>query len=112
MRKIFFIRLLLFIVAGCGGALVLFGGWIAWRGVVLYAGDPVLMGTGGGLAIGGLLVVALTLAALVQLRTAETAAAILDRFDVLIRHRPSAASAAFDGRQQPRLPGQQRGPDA
>ena len=63
MSRFIFTRLLLFVIAVCGWALVGFGGWIGWRGVVLYARDPVLMGTGGGLAIGGLLVVALALAA-------------------------------------------------
>ncbi len=112
MRGTFFTRLLLFLIACCGWALVFFGGWIAWRGVALYARDPVLMGTGGGLAIGGLLVVALTLAARVQVRTAETAAAILERLDTLIRRGPSSSPPGAGGRQEPRLPGQQRNPDA
>ena len=77
MSRFILTRLLLFVIAVCGWALVGFGAWIGWRGVVLYARDPVLMGTGGGLAIGGLLVVALTLAARVQVATAETARDIL-----------------------------------
>ncbi len=81
MTRFIFTRILLFIIAVCGWALVGFGTMIAGRGVFLYAMDPVLMGTGGGLAIGGLLVVAQTLAARVQVVTAETTAAILARLD-------------------------------
>ena len=107
MRGTFFTRLFLFLIACCGWALVFFGGWIAWRGVFLYAYDPILMGTGGGLAIGGLLVVALTLAAQVQVRTAENTAAILDRLDTFARRDgtriPSPPENAADGRQEPRI---------
>ncbi|WP_179380368.1 hypothetical protein [Jannaschia marina] len=77
MIRFLFTRILLFLIAVCGWGIVGFGAWIGWRGLVLYAADPVLMGTGGGLAIGGLLVVALTLAARVQVTTAETTQAIL-----------------------------------
>ncbi|GIT91757.1 hypothetical protein JANAI62_22140 [Jannaschia pagri] len=66
-----FSRIALFLVAVCGWAVLFFGGWIAYRGVVLYAADPVLMGTGGGLAVGGLLVVALTVGARAQVDTAR-----------------------------------------
>ncbi|MEM7710612.1 MAG: hypothetical protein AAF264_07665 [Pseudomonadota bacterium] len=69
-----FARIALFLVACCGWAILFFGGWIAWRGIVLYANDPVLMGTGGGLAVGGLLVVALTIGAGAQLATARDTA--------------------------------------
>lgn len=68
--------MILFLVAGCGCAIVAFGGWIAWRGVFLYSSDPVLMGTGGGLAIGGLFIVAMTIAAAAQLSTAQHTAAM------------------------------------
>ncbi|WP_298433319.1 hypothetical protein [uncultured Jannaschia sp.] len=71
-----FSRLLLFIVATGGWAIAGFGGWIAWRGVVLYSNDPVLMGTGGGLALGGLLVVAMSVGAWAQLSTARDTAAM------------------------------------
>ncbi|MEM7641158.1 MAG: hypothetical protein AAF366_01360 [Pseudomonadota bacterium] len=71
-----FARIALFLVACCGWAILFFGGWIAWRGIALYAKDPVLMGTGGGLAIGGLLVVALTIGASAQLSTARDSAAM------------------------------------
>ncbi len=71
-----FARIALFLVACCGWAVLFFGGWIAWRGIFLYANDPVLMGTGGGLAIGGLLVVALTIGAGAQLSTARDSAAM------------------------------------
>ena len=74
-----FTRIALFVVMCCGWGILFFGGWIAWRGVAVYAQDPVLMGTGGGLAIGGLLVVALSLGARVQLSTARDVAAIRDR---------------------------------
>lgn len=111
MRGTFFTRLLLFLIACCGWALTFFGGWIAWRGVFFYARDPVLMGTGGGLAIGGLLVVAMTLAAQVQVRTAQTTAAILDRLETLSRRGADQSAPAPDARQEPRLAGQLRKPD-
>lgn len=76
MRRFLFTRILLFLIAVCGWVVVAFGSWIAFRGIVLYAADPVLMGTGGGLALGGLLVVALTLAARAQVVTAEATTAI------------------------------------
>ncbi|WGH78306.1 hypothetical protein [Jannaschia ovalis] len=81
MRGTLFTRLVLFLVACCGWGVLFFGGWIAWRGLFRFAADPVLMGTGGGLAVGGLLVVALSLAALIQLRTAATVQAILERLE-------------------------------
>ncbi len=71
-----FARIALFLVACCGWGILFFGGWIAWRGVVLYSADPVLMGTGGGLALGGLLVVALTVGAGAQVSTARDTAAM------------------------------------
>lgn len=74
-------RLLLVLVALSGCGIIGFGGWIAWRGVFLYANDPVLMGTGGGLAIGGLLVVALTVGAGAQLATARHTAAMRDMME-------------------------------
>ncbi|WP_371153602.1 hypothetical protein [Jannaschia sp. 2305UL9-9] len=66
-----FSRVALFLVAICGWAVLFFGGWIAVRGLFFYSGDPVLMGTGGGLAVGGLLVVALTVGAGAQVSTAR-----------------------------------------
>lgn len=83
MFRFLFTQSLLFLIAVAGWGLVGFGGWIAWRGVFLYALDPVLMGTGGGLAIGGLLVVAMTLAARVQVTTAKTALDILARLNAI-----------------------------
>lgn len=116
MRNTFFTRIVLFLVAVCGWAIIGFGGWIAWRGLVLYAADPVLMGTGGGLAIGGLVVVALALAARMQVRTAETAAAILDRLDALARRDrtrpPASPEIPATGRQEPRITLTARPPDA
>ncbi|MEM8851051.1 MAG: hypothetical protein AAGE03_13580 [Pseudomonadota bacterium] len=76
-----FARIALFLVACCGWAILFFGGWIAWRGIALYANDPVLMGTGGGLAIGGLLVVALTIGAGAQLSTARDSAAMREMME-------------------------------
>jgi hypothetical protein len=67
-------RFVLLLVGTCGVGIAGFGAWIAWRGVVLYSSDPVLMGTGGGLAIGGLLVVALTVGAWAQVATARDTA--------------------------------------
>lgn len=70
-----FARLSLFILSCCGWGILFFGASIAWRGVTFYDWDAVLMGTGGGLAIGGLLIVALSLSAWAQLSTAcDTAA--------------------------------------
>ncbi|MEM7490621.1 MAG: hypothetical protein AAF390_15995, partial [Pseudomonadota bacterium] len=71
-----FARIVLLLVAVLGWAVVGFGAWIAWRGAWIYAGDPVLMGTGGGLAAGGLLVGALTVGAWAQLSTARDTAAM------------------------------------
>ncbi|MGB3406376.1 MAG: hypothetical protein WBA67_02685 [Jannaschia sp.] len=71
-----FARLSLFLVSCCGWAILFFGGWIAARGLFLYARDPVLMGTGGGLAVGGLLVIALALGANAQISTARDTAAL------------------------------------
>ncbi|CTQ50976.1 hypothetical protein [Jannaschia donghaensis] len=96
MFRFFFTRILLFVIAVCGWGLVGFGGWIAWRGIYLYAGDPVLMGTGGGLAIGGLLVVALTLAARIQVVTAETARAILARLEATSPAKPAPPAGRSD----------------
>jgi hypothetical protein len=76
-----FSRIALFLVASCGWGILFFGGWIAWRGVFVYAGDPVLMGTGGGLAIGGLLVVALTIGAAAQLSTARDTARMAEMME-------------------------------
>ena len=103
MSRFIFTRLLLFVIAVCGWALVGFGGWIGWRGVVLYARDPVLMGTGGGLAIGGLLVVALTLAARVQVATAETARDILRHLEAGGSGTPAPPEAATPKPERPRL---------
>ncbi|SFJ60602.1 hypothetical protein [Jannaschia pohangensis] len=71
-----FSRITLFLVACCGWGVLFFGGWIAGRGLLLYDWDPVLMGTGGGLAIGGLLVVGLTIGASAQVSTARDTAAV------------------------------------
>ena len=84
-----FARIVLFLVAVAGWAVLGFGGWIAWRGVVLYAGDAVLMGTGGGLMLGGLLVIALTVGALAQVATARDVAALRR----LAEARPARAAA-------------------
>ncbi|CTQ34322.1 hypothetical protein [Jannaschia rubra] len=108
MRSTLFTRLVLFLVAICGWAVIFFGGWIAWRGLFLYARDPVLMGTGGGLAIGGLLVVALTLAARMQVTTAENTTAILERLDRLAAAPPRGRASAAAPR--PTLPGARRDP--
>ena len=79
-----------------------FGSWIAWRGVFLYEPDPVLMGTGGGLVTGGLLVVALTLAARIQVVTAKTTMDILARLDAMTGL-PTAATRPADTIRTPRL---------
>jgi len=71
-----FSRIALFLVACCGWGVLFFGGWIAARGLLFYDWDPVLMGTGGGLAIGGLLVVGLTVGANAQVSTARHTAAM------------------------------------
>ena len=88
-----FTRIALFLVMCCGWGILFFGGWIAWRGVAIYAGDPVLMGTGGGLAIGGLLVVALSLGGWVQLATARDVAAIRARLQAPTRDSTPGARA-------------------
>lgn len=84
-----FSRIALFLVAICGWAILGFGAVIASRGVLFYDWDAVLMGTGGGLAIGGLLVVALTIGAQAQLATARDTAAM--RAALEARPKPRAA---------------------
>ncbi|UWQ20920.1 hypothetical protein [Jannaschia sp. W003] len=71
-----FSRLALFLVLCAGFGVLFYGGWIAWRGTTFYDFDPVLMGTGGGLALGGLLVIALTVGAFAQVATARDTAAM------------------------------------
>lgn len=88
----FFSRIALFLVAVCGWAILFFGGWIAVRGAFFYSGDPVLMGTGGGLAVGGLLVVALTVGAGAQVSTARDTHAILKHMES--GKRPDTSKAA------------------
>lgn len=70
----FFSRAALFVVSVGAWAGVVFGGWILFRGVVLYEWDPALMGTGGGISLGGLLVVALSVGGRAQIATARDVA--------------------------------------
>lgn len=114
-----FSRTALFLVAICGWGILFFGGWIAVRGIFFYAADPVLMGTGGGLAIGGLLVVALTVGANAQVSTArDTAAvrAVLERQASADRGRGKPEIQATRARDastpKPRAEPRMRGPEA
>jgi hypothetical protein len=84
-------RAVLLLVGLTGLGIAGFGGWIAWRGVVLYDLDHVLVGTGGGLAVGGLLVVAFALGANAQVSTARDAAALRR----LVERRPRAPAPAL-----------------
>ncbi|CUH40272.1 hypothetical protein JSE7799_03004 [Jannaschia seosinensis] len=98
-----FARAALFLVASCGWAVLFFGGWIAWRGVTLYSNDPVLMGTGGGLAIGGLLVVGLSIGAGAQLSTARDTAAMREMMEAAQQTRPPPKPSTASGRTEPAL---------
>ena len=98
-----FARIALFLVACCGWFVLFFGGWIAFRGVFLYARDPVLMGTGGGLAIGGLLVVALTIGAGAQLSTARDTAAMRAMMDARREPAPAPKPRSEGPRAEPML---------
>ena len=83
-------RVVLFLVSIGGWAVLGFGAWIAWRGVALFSADPVLMGTGGGLMLGGMLVIALTIGAFAQVATARDTAAMRH----LMEARPVSRRAA------------------
>ena len=86
-------RIVLFLVSVGGWAVLGFGFWIAWRGVALFSADPVLMGTGGGLMLGGMLVVALTIGAFAQVATARDTAAMRRLLDARPASRGAAAPA-------------------
>jgi hypothetical protein len=104
-----FATILLLAVGLCGFALVVGGGVIFHRGLVLYEWDPVLLGTGGGLAAGGLGVLALCVMARAQMATARDTARL-----VALMEAPAAARSATDAaddappRDGPRLLGERR----
>ncbi|WP_161793900.1 hypothetical protein [Jannaschia aquimarina] len=83
-------RVILFLVSVAGWCVLVFGAWIAWRGAVLYENDAVLMGTGGGLALGGLLVIALTIGAFAQVSAARDLAAMRARLEAREERRADA----------------------
>lgn len=58
-----------------------FGAWVAGRGAFFYEWDPVLLGTGGGIALGGLLITVLTIGAYAQIATARDTAAMRAAFE-------------------------------
>jgi hypothetical protein len=100
--------LLLIAVGACGLALVVGGGTIFHRGLWLYDWDPVLMGTGGGLAAGGLGVLALCVMARAQMATARDTARLVE---LMARAPgPSEGGAPEPPRDGPRLMGERRAP--
>ncbi|PWJ20815.1 hypothetical protein [Jannaschia seohaensis] len=90
-----FSRIALFITLVAGWFMIAFGGWIAWRGLTFYGLDHVLVGTGGGILLGGLLVVALSVGANAQLSTARDTAALRR----LAERRPPPAEEGRKGRR-------------
>ena len=92
-----FSRIVLFLVLAAGFGVLFFGGLIAWRGVTLYSFDAVLMGTGGGLMLGGLLVIALTVGAMAQVSTARDTAAMRRVIERGATARPAARAAEISG---------------
>lgn len=101
-----FSRIALFLVAVAGWGMLFFGAWVGWRGLTLYALDHVLVGTGGGLFLGGLLVVALSVGANAQVSTARDTAA-MRRLMEAGGDRPAPPEPAPRGpslRAEPRMP--------
>ncbi|WP_245190998.1 hypothetical protein [Jannaschia formosa] len=102
----FFSRIALFLTLAAGWAMIFFGGWIAWRGVTLYSLDHVLVGTGGGLTLGGLLVVALSIGANAQISTARDTAELRRLAEAQTREavRPARRPDTAALRAEPVLP--------
>jgi hypothetical protein len=94
-----FSRIALFLVSILGWGATFFGGWIAARGVLFYDWDAVLMGTGGGIALGGLLVTTLTIGAQAQIATARDTAALR----AAMKQAPSPAPTEAQPRTAPKL---------